>query len=175
MSGLIGLANRLLRPLETLAAILAGVSLVAAMCLVATDALMRYALNNPLTFQFNFTENYLLVAIICLALPWGFRTGGFIRISGFIAVLPPLVGSLLIRSGLLTSAGYCAVLAYLAGEKCLRAFLQGEVMLGVVDWPVYLSWLWIPIGVGLLSLRLLITALGPLSELDTVHAPAEEL
>ncbi|MCO5072196.1 MAG: TRAP transporter small permease [Rhizobiaceae bacterium] len=149
--------------LENLAAIVAGTFLLAAMIIVSADAAMRYVFARPLTFQFALTENYLLVGLILMALPWGFRTGGYIRIEALPSLLPQPLGAGLIRFGLLVSAGYLAALTFFSWQKFYSAWVNGEVVLGVIDWPVSLSWVWVPLGCGLLTIRLILRALGPLT------------
>ncbi|MCI5075399.1 TRAP transporter small permease [Oricola sp.] len=156
------IADRTLSFLETMAAIVAGAFLLAAMVIVSADAAMRYLFARPLTFQFALTENYLLVGLILMALPWGFRTGGYIRIETLPRLLPPPLGAGLIRLGLAASAGYLGALTFYSWGKFHSAWVKGEVVLGVIDWPVSLSWIWVPLGCGLLSIRLILSALGPL-------------
>lgn len=151
-------ADRALRGLETVAAVLAAVCLLGAMLLISVDVMMRYVLNAPLSFQYYFVQNYLLVGMVLLALPWGFRNGGTIRIEGFVQFLPDRQRDLVYRAGLVLSALYVAALAWRGGKHFWNAFLRGEVDIGVIDWPVYWSWAPVPIGCGLLALRLLITA-----------------
>lgn len=163
--GLLGAVDSVLRPIENLAAIMAGAITIAMMVLVAADAFLRYAFNAPLVFQYTLTEQYLLVALIMLALPWGFRTGGYIRIMGLANKLPPNLLPLLLRAGLLASFAFVAVLAWKSAQEFWDLFQSGETRIGTLPIPVYLSWITVPIGCGLLALRLLLTALGPEAEL----------
>ena len=161
--------DRALRWLEDAAIAVAGVIMVAAMFLTAIDATMRYAFNAPLTFQQYLTENYLLVAMVNLSLAAGFRLGGYIRIEGVINQFPSAIIAALLRAGLFVSAVYMAVLAWTAGARFLDFYLRGAVMFGEIDWPIAWSWVWIPLGCGLLTLRLLLTAIGPAGELVPRH------
>lgn len=163
-----------LRLLENVAVVVAGLLMLIAMVLVSADALLRYLVNAPLTFQYYLTEKYLMVGLVCLSLAWGFRTGGHIRIEGLVQHLPKALSNAVLRVGLLVSAGYIAVLGWLGGKHFLHAFRLDEVVIGVFDWPVAWSWVWIPLGCGLLALRLLLTALGPTAKLHEKHEHAEE-
>lgn len=169
-----GLLDRCLRPVEDAAAIIGGSMMLVAMILSSLDALMRYALNAPLTFQYHLTENYLMVGLVAMPLAWGFRTGGYIRIEGLIHALPGRASDWVLRAGLLVSSIYIAVLAWTAGKHFLDVYRSGEVHFGVIDWPVSWSWIWVPVGCGLLALRLLLMAFGPAGELAGKHDAAEE-
>ncbi|WP_417209757.1 TRAP transporter small permease [Antarctobacter sp.] len=167
--------DRVLVPLENAAAIVSGVCTALAMVLTTADALMRYLFDAPLVFQFYFTANYLLVGIILMALPWGFRTGGYIRVGILTEIIPDGPRFLLFRLGLLLSAGYLLLLAWKGGQYFLKTFLTGQVYIEDLNWPVYLSWIWIPLGMGLLTLRVLMVALGPSDFLHIEHDPEEDV
>lgn len=162
--------NRLLSLLEIVAVLIAAALLLAAMVLVSADALLRYAFNAPLSFQYTLTENYLLVGLICLALPWGYRTGGYIRIEAISARLAPGWRVRLLRVGILASAIYMATLGCLGAKYFWAAWINNEYQLGVIDWPVSWSWAPIPIGCGLLALRLALQSIGPADQLHIEHA-----
>jgi TRAP-type C4-dicarboxylate transport system permease small subunit len=162
--------DRILCWLENAAIVVAGVAMVAAMVLTAVDAIARYAFNSPLTFQQYLTENYLMVALVTLALPWGFRTGGYIRIESLLLVLPKPIAMAIMRVGLLSSAAFVTVLAWMAGAKFLEAYSSHAVQFGEIDWPVSWSWVWVPVGCGLLAARLLLIAFGPQEHLRAGHS-----
>lgn len=167
--------DRLLVPIENVAAAASGVVTMLAMALTTVDALSRYFLNAPLVFQFYLTANYLLIGLIMLALPWGFRTGGYIRVGIVTEHIPAAIRLPLFRIGLLMSAAYLALLAYKAGQYTLNAFQKNLVYIEDLNWPVAWSWVWVPIGCGLLTLRVLLVALGPAKDLHIEHDPEEEI
>lgn len=161
--------DRGLRWCENLSAVIAGIVLLVTMVLVALDVVLRYFLKAPLQFQYNLTENYLLIALISMALAWGYRTGGYIRIDGMISRLPAKLTQLLLRTGLVVSGVYLGVLAWKGGQYFLDAYIAGDVHIGLIDWSVSWSWVWVPVGCGLLALRLFLIAVGPVHGLSTEH------
>lgn len=167
--------DTVLRWVETLAMLIAAVFLLLIMVLVSLDATLRYAVNMPLAFQYPLTEDYLLIGLVCFTLAWGFRTGGYIRINGIAARLPPLFAQVLLRVGLLVSAGYIGALAWKSNQFFLGLVATGERNIGTLSMPVWISWVWVPVGLGLLFLRLVICAIGPADELHAEHEPSEEL
>lgn len=169
-----GVTDAILRPVETAAAIAGGAVMLLAMVLTSLDAILRYAANKPLSFNLFFTENYLMVALICLPLAWAFRNGGYIRIKFLYDRLPTRYADLLIRAGLLAGFLLIADLAWLAGHQWHKAYTTNEIVMDVLDWPMHLSWIWVPIGLGLLAIRLLMTALGPRDQLLFQHDIEEE-
>lgn len=145
---------------ENFCAALAGGALVVAVLLVSANALSRHLFAAPIEFQLELTQSYLLVMLITLALPWGFRQGGFIRITLFAGLLGAKLWHWIYRIGLLMSAAYLLILGYEAFTVFLNAWQKRHMIMGVIDWPVAWSWVWIPIGCWLLSLRTLLMAVG---------------
>jgi TRAP-type C4-dicarboxylate transport system permease small subunit len=168
------LADRGLRALEFIGILFAGVMLLITMCLMSLDAFLRYFFNAPLQWQYTLTSSFLLVALVCPALAWGYRTGGYIRVSG-TWLLPPVWRGVLIRAGLLLSCGYISVLAWKSGEYFLDVFQSGETAISTLKWPVWLSWIWVPTGLGLLSARLLVATFAPAQDLELDGDIAEEI
>lgn len=144
-----------LRAAETALAVIAGIVIAFTMVLVSTDAILRHVFSSPLGWQFMLTESYLMVAGVALALPWGYRTGGRIRIMLLMERVPAGPRRLILRAGNLVAVPYLAVFTWKTLERTWEAFAEGDVMMGVIDWPVAWSWVWIPMGLGLLTLRVL--------------------
>lgn len=154
-------ADSVLCGIEFAAMIVAGIAVVSAMLLVSADALLRYLFSAPLAFQLHVSEFYLLPASMMMALAWGYRTGGAIQITMLISSLPERVVAPLMRLLLAASALYMAYLTWRSFLVFERALRRNEVVMGVVDWPVSLSWVWIFAGCGLLGLRLAMDAIAP--------------
>jgi TRAP-type C4-dicarboxylate transport system permease small subunit len=147
-----------LRRVENAAVVGAGGALVIVMVLVSVDAVLRRGLRRPLTFQLPLSENYLLVALVMLALAWGYRRGGTIQVRLLLDRLPKQVADSLLRVALAVSSIYMITLAWLAWAPFYRAWVNHEVIMGVIDWPVAWSWIWVPLGCGLLGIRLAVDA-----------------
>lgn len=146
---------------ETLAAIAAGLILLSIMALVSLDAILRHVFAAPLTFQLHLTQFYLLVSATMLALAWGYRKGGAIQVRLLLDHIPLRISGPFMRVGLAVSAIYILALAWRAWNVFLKAWLHDEVVMGVIDWPVAWSWVWVPLGCMLLALRLLVDASAP--------------
>jgi len=146
---------------EFAAMLVAGIAVVAAMLLVSADALLRYLFAAPLAFQLHVSEFYLLPASMMMAMAWGYRTGGAIQITMLISSLPQRLAAGLLRLLLAASAIYMAYLTWRSFLVFERALRRNEVVMGVIDWPVSLSWVWIFAGCGLLALRLAMDAIAP--------------
>ncbi len=144
---------------ERLLFAVSAVALVAMMLLVSADVVARYFLNAPLTFQFELTTEYLMVIVATLALPWSERHGAFIRLHVIRHFIPERAAARLEAvNGLVASAAFFA-LAWYSGARTLDKWMGGDAIFGVIDWPVWLSLVWVPVGCFMLAVRLALNAL----------------
>lgn len=153
--------DQVLCRVEGAALAIAGVAVVAAMFLVSADAILRYAFASPLAFQLHVSEFYLLPASLTMALAWGYRTGGAIQIEFLVQALPDRIVNPVTRLGLAAASLYMGYIAWRGYLVFAKAWARNEVVMGVLDWPVSLSWVWIPLGCGLLAIRLIMDAVAP--------------
>lgn len=136
-----------------------AVALTAMMLLVSADVVARYFFNAPLTFQFELTTEYLMVIVATLALPWSERHGAFIRlhvVRHFIS--GPTAARLDAVNGLVASAAFFAI-AWYSGLRTVDKWIGGDAIFGVIDWPVWVSLVWVPVGCFMLAVRLALNAL----------------
>ena len=168
--GLLGALDAAFRPLENAAAIAGGVMMVLAMVLMTMDAVLRYLFSAPIQFAPRLIEFYFMVGMFSMPLAWGFRTGGYIRIMAGIASFPARARTAVLRLGLLVSSVYVAGLAWTSGGHFLETWRTGEVYVGVLDWSVAWSWIWVPVGLALLAVRLVLMAFGAAEDLTITHS-----
>ena len=106
---------------------------------------------------------------IALALPWGYRTGGRIRIALLTDSLPHRVQLGLFRFGSVLALPYLAAMCWLSAGKTYEAFANNEYTMGIIDWPVGWSWIWVPIGLAFLAARVLIDLFRPVEFVDATN------
>ncbi len=165
--------GRLLRAVEQLFLYCAMASLLLMMALVSVDAVMRHFFSRPLTFQFELTENYLMVAAILLPLAYVTRERQHIAIHAFQKHLPRALMKVLHGAGIVAMIALLAVVTYVSGMKAYDAFRLSETMFGVIDWPIGWSRILVPLGCGLFMVRLAHDLIGGLRNGRT-SANAEE-
>lgn len=154
-------ADSVFARVEWVGLVIAGIALVSAMLLVSADALLRYAFSAPLAFQLHVSEFYLLPASMMMAMAWGYRNGGTIQIMLLLASLPETLAGIVTRLGLALATVYMGYLTWRASITFWRAWEKSEVVMGVLDWPVSLSWIWVFLGCALLTVRLFLDAISP--------------
>lgn len=146
--------NTVIRRLEDGGLFLGGLFVILVMLIVTVDAVARYAFRAPLPWAFEVISYYLLVGAAYLPISSTFRHGDHINLNLLRQLFPQWLRKWLdlLWGGL--SLALFALIAYLAFEVSLEAYSNKEYNPGYVAWPVWLSFLPIPVGAGFLTLRL---------------------
>ena len=129
--------------------------LVAVAALINADILLRLLFSIPVQIQFEVTELYLMPAVATLSLSRVYREGGHLALEFVPEYLPGLAGRVIAKSRLLLPALFFAAVTFMSGKFCLSAFVHNKVEYGVVDWPLGWAYAVIPLGCGVLALRLI--------------------
>jgi TRAP-type C4-dicarboxylate transport system permease small subunit len=146
----------IIRRLENVAIFFVGVALAAMMLIVTTNVALRYLFNAPFSWSYDVIDQYLMVAAFFLAVSYTLRTNGHMEVDVFVAALTSLrllaalrlVGDIL---SLLLTLG----IAYEGYLTTVTAWTNAEFLPGVIAFPTWPSHILVPIGMGILALRLL--------------------
>nr|WP_320178649.1 TRAP transporter small permease [Roseovarius pacificus] len=140
--------------IERIALFIACVAVVALMMLVALDASMRYLFNNPLGFTADAVVLYLLPASMFCAFSYTFRRGGHVAVDAIANTFPDRMVHFILGVLFLAAAYPVAEMALGGGRITWESWINGEITGGGHPTPVWLSKVLVPVGMGLLSLRL---------------------
>ncbi|RAI02425.1 TRAP transporter small permease [Acuticoccus sediminis] len=149
-------AEAMLRRVEDLLHALGCTALVVVAVLINADIISRVVGLRPLEMQFELTELYLMPSLATLSLARVFRDGGHLALE---VDTPSLLGPLwpvVRRLVLAASAAFFLTVAYVSGRHAVEAFAKGSIEFGVIDWPLGWAYLPVPVGTGLLAVRLLV-------------------
>ncbi|KHQ51377.1 TRAP transporter small permease [Mameliella alba] len=151
--------DKVLSKIEDVLHLAGCLSLVAVAGLINADILLRLFANRPVQIQFELTELYLMPALATLSLSRVFRDGGHLALEFTPERLPGLIGVVISKLRLLLPAAFFVAVTAMSGKFALEAIVHGDVEYGVVDWPLGRAYASIPLGCGVLALRLLHDAL----------------
>lgn len=141
---------------------IAAVAVVLMMLSVSADTVGRYLFNRPITGNFEFISLYLMVILGFMAAARTYSIGGHIRLELLSPRLPRPVGKAVERLNALAAGAAFAVFTYSSSEEAIDKLVNLHTTFGVIQFPVYLSYAWMPLGAALLTLRLLaVAAFGP--------------
>jgi TRAP-type C4-dicarboxylate transport system permease small subunit len=132
------------------------------MLLTTADAAGRYLLNRPILAAFELTTNYLMVAVVFLAMPYAYRQGANIRVTFLVDRLgrtPRLCVDHLVQ---IVSIAYCAALVFATFQQARHVLATGTTFatLDLPLWPAY----------AIVTAGLLLTALMMLIDLGEVRS-----
>ena|SRR5690625_20589 len=156
MDKLIRIVNRL----DTVAFTIAQIAVFIMMILTTADALMRYIFNHAIVGAYLFSEKYLMVIIVFLSISYLWKLNGHIRIDLFTQYMPRVLVRALDVIYTILVAIFMFAIGYRALLMTYDAFINSYVTTGVVPWPIWLSWVWVPVGSFIFCIRLI---------LDVVH------
>lgn len=131
------------------------VALLGIMVFTSADVLSRKIFNYSIPSLFEFTEEYLMVALVYLSISFVYVLGGHIRVTLFLKYIPEAIKPLLDKLLMLCSVILFGYIAIIGWERAFRAFHFSETSNGLIAYPLGPSFLMIPIGAGLLSIRIL--------------------
>lgn len=137
---------------------LSQVALVIMMILTSADAISRYVFKQSIVGAYESTELYLMVALVFLSMSFVKKVDGHIRLDILFDRFPTKVQHRLDAFYSLLAA----VMFFFIGLKGLNMTIEAiqyqYVAAGLINLPLWLSYIWIPIGSFLLVIRLILTA-----------------
>jgi TRAP-type C4-dicarboxylate transport system permease small subunit len=154
--------DRWLGGCERLLTLVAALSTCAMMLLTTADATGRYLFNRPLLAAFELTTNYLMVAVVFLAMPFAYQQGANIRVTFVVDRLGRRARLVVNHLVQLVSCLYCLALVYATFQQARHVLGTGTTFatLDLPLWPAHV----------LVCLGLLVTSLLMLRDLAAVRS-----
>lgn len=132
----------------------ASATIFVTMIVAVVDVGRRYLINAPLTWAYDFISLYLMAALFFLALADTFRNNHHVRVDLFAARLPWRLRSLLEVITLSMALVVFLAIFWEGLRQAMESWIAGDVLATVIPWPTWAYRMFVPIGVGLLILRL---------------------
>jgi len=143
---------------EQFAATLAAVAMFLIMAIVASDVALRYLFNRPWGWSYDFISLYVMVGLFFLALPRTFTVHGHVSVDLLHQYLSPSARRWCEVVICLLSAGLFALMTKFGAERAWQQFVDNDVLAGAFAWPAWASTVFLPIGAGMITIRLLLSA-----------------
>lgn len=143
-----------LSAIERIFSLFAVVALFAIMSIVASDVALRYIFNRPWGWSYDFISLYVIVGLFFLSLSRTFAVNGHISVD----LLHHYLGTTARRACEVVicflSAGLFATITYASAVRTWQHFIANDVLSGSFAWPAWPSAALVPLGAGLITLRL---------------------
>lgn len=137
----------------------AKLTMFAMMLSISADALGRYLFNRPLQGNVEMTSLYMMVILGFLGLSIAHRRQDHIQLDVFIRRFKPSVQRVVAVANALIAMVFFAALTWWSGEVALEKLVERQTTYGAQQFPLYLSYCWVPLGTAVLTLQLIIDAL----------------
>lgn len=158
---------RIFERIERLFLYIAQIAIFIMMLLITADAASRYLFNQSITGVYEFTERYLMISAIFLSMSYVMKIDGHIKLDLLIDRLPSKVAESFNLLFLLLGAAFVFAIGYQGMIVTYDYWVKNIVGTGLIPWPVWLSYIWVPIGAYLFTLRLLLQFIGSILGYDS--------
>jgi len=161
----LALASAAWRMLERLCANIATLALFATMLLVALDVFMRYALNRPFSFTYDLIGMYLLAVVFFFTLSDALREHEHVSVDILVQHFPTAGKRLSELATSVTGLTVFCLIAWLGWIRMIDSYRASDVVVGAILWPTWLSIAPVPLGSGVMAVRLAMQFIGNLCSL----------
>jgi TRAP-type C4-dicarboxylate transport system permease small subunit len=140
---------------ERVATLVASLATFVMMLLTTADAAGRYLFNRPLLVAYELTTNYLMVAVIFLAMPYAYRQGANIRVTFLVDRLGRTARLVVNHAVQIISILYCAALVFATFQQARHMMGTGTTF-ATLDLPMWPAHVVVSAGLFLTTLMMLI-------------------
>lgn len=158
-------AGDVLMAIERILTFVAVVFLFVIMLLVVSDVFMRYVVNRPFSFTYDLIGLYLLAGVFFLTLSDALREHAHVGVDILLRRFSPTGRRLSEIVTALVGLFVFVLISQLGFERALDDYQQGDVLAGAIPWPTWISAALVPLGCGVLALRLALQLVGHVSSL----------
>jgi len=148
--------------LERVSRLVAGVCLLAVMCIVFTDVAARYVVNAPLTWSYDLIGMYLMPALFYLALSDTLAAHHHVSVDLLRPHMPRWLVRVFEIVGSAAMAGVFLLIVQIYGQSAWEKFHTDAMVLSSMQWPAWIPDALVVFGALTISLRLLGRAIGHL-------------
>lgn len=148
---------------------------MAMMLLTAFDAISRYVFEAGITGAYEVTERYLMVILVFLSISYVQKVDGHIRLDILFERFPQKLQDSLNIVYYLLAAALMFFIGYGGAMITYNAVVNNLQMSGLVNYPLWLSYIWIPIGSFLVVIRLFLLSISLATNLNKKKDVDEEV
>jgi TRAP-type C4-dicarboxylate transport system permease small subunit len=140
---------------ERVLTLVAALATFTMMLLTTADALGRYLLNRPILAAYEITTNYLMVAVVFLALPYSYRQGASVRVTFLVERIGRRARLVIDHMVQVASILYCAALVFATFQQA-RHILATRTTFVTLELPLWPAHLVVSAGLFVVTLLMLI-------------------
>jgi TRAP-type C4-dicarboxylate transport system permease small subunit len=161
---------RALSALEKIASTIAAVFMFAIMMIVFTDVIMRYAFNKPFSWAYDLISMYLMAGVFFLVLSEAYASNAHVSVDILQQKFSPAMIRLSEIVTCIVGIVIFSLIAYLGFLRAVDNYQSADVMAGAIPWPMWPSVGLVPLGAGLITIRLALHLIAHVLSLATGRA-----
>lgn len=146
--------QRALSVIENALGWLSAAAMFAIMLVVVCDVVMRYVFHSPLSWAYDLISLYLVAAVFFLSLPAAYTEGAHVNVDILQQTFPPRAIRLTEVVTTAIGAIVFGLITYFGILRTVDAYVSRDVLSGAIPWPTWPSLALVPLGCGLMTLRL---------------------
>jgi TRAP-type C4-dicarboxylate transport system permease small subunit len=143
-----------LTAIERVTSTIAAIFMFAIMIIVFSDVVMRYVFNRPFSWTYDLISLYIMAGVFFLMLSDTYAVNGHISVDILLPRFAPVIQRVCIIISNLVGLAIFIPIAWLGYLRALDNFSSSDVMAGAIPWPTWASAALVPVGAGILALRL---------------------
>ena len=168
---------KVLGTIEKIASTIAAAFMFAIMMIVFSDVIMRYAFNKPFSWAYDLISMYLMAGVFFLVLSEAYTSRAHVSVDILQQKFPPAMIRLSEIVTCIVGMTVFSLIAYLGILRTVDSYQSADVMAGAIPWPMWPSIGLVPLGAGLITIRLAAHLIGHLLSLatgrDMIALPAQ--
>jgi TRAP-type C4-dicarboxylate transport system permease small subunit len=157
--------GRIISKIEALCEAVADISIFAIMLVVFSDIAMRYFFNSPIVWVYDLVSLYLMAATFFLSLSSTYAAHGHIGMEIFVRLLPPRGRRAMEIVTCILAIPLFGLMTEIGAERAYSQWVTGDAISGLIAWPTWVGAALLPIGAGLLIVRLTFRLAGQIASL----------
>jgi len=159
--------ERAIAAIEWLFAVIATLLMLSIMVTVFADVTLRYLFNRPLAWAYDLISLYLMAGVYFLVLSGTFAAHAHVGVDILVQQLPAPLRRVCDLLSCLIGIGLFGLIAWVGAQRAWVNWVSDERISGVIAWPTWVAAALVPLGCGLLMLRLSYRSAGLLLQFAT--------
>ncbi|MCL1817035.1 MAG: TRAP transporter small permease [Clostridiales bacterium] len=148
--------RKIVNVLTSVSLALSAISIMGMMFTITYDAAMRYIFKATSTIAYSLSEYYLMPAIVLFGLSYTQKMRGHTRVVFVLRFFNEKVKSVLEIVAYVFSLIVFALIGRQGFLLAQRAYLNHEIMPGLINWPMDIAYAIIPLGCAVMVLQLVL-------------------
>ncbi|HHW43510.1 MAG TPA: TRAP transporter small permease [Desulfotomaculum sp.] len=137
------------------------ISVLVMMLLVTADVVGRKFFHHPIPGSVEINEEYVMIALVYLAMSYVYKEGGHVRVTLFRHFIPGPVKTVVDTGLNILGLLFFALIVLLGWQTSLRAIRFQETSSCLLAYPMAPAYLILTLGAALLCIRILETIVSP--------------